>query len=98
MHMYQTRKEANWMTKVKSTSSLVMTATPKATSSIILIRGRLSSVEMSFSMKKENGIGDLVMKIATSFQNLKKKHLEKFNKCPTHQHHPHLKTLEVKGL
>ncbi|PNX67678.1 hypothetical protein L195_g063632 [Trifolium pratense] len=60
------------MTKVKSTSSLVTMPTPKAISSIVLIRGRLSLVEMSFSMKKESGIGKQVMRTTTSFHNLKK--------------------------
>jgi hypothetical protein len=54
------------MTKAKSISSLVTTTTPKATSSTILIRGKLSSVGMSYSTKKENGIGDQVMKTTTS--------------------------------
>jgi hypothetical protein len=49
-------------------------------------------------MKKENETLEHTKRNIVSFQNLKKKHLRKFNKYPAHQHRPLLKTLEVKGL
>ena len=61
------RKEASWMTKVRSTSSLVMTQIPKARGSAILIRGMQSSLKMSISMKKENGIKNHMMETITFF-------------------------------
>ena len=66
------KKEASWMTKVRSTSSLVMTPILKAASFKILIRERQSKIEMSFSMKKENGIGDHTMETTISFRISKK--------------------------
>ena len=65
MCMYLMSKEASWMIKARNTSSLIMMRTLKATSFTILLLGRQSSVEMSYSMK-ENGIGDNIMKITTS--------------------------------
>ena len=61
------RKEASWMIKVRSTSSLVMTQIPKAADSAILIWGIQSSLEMSISMKQENGIRDHMMETTTFF-------------------------------
>jgi len=49
-------------------------------------------------MKKENGILDHTNRNIISFLNLKKKHLEKFKKCPVHQHHSLLKIQVVKEL
>lgn len=43
--------------------------------------------------KKENGNLELTKRNTISFHNLKKKHLETFNKFPTLKHHPLLKTL-----
>ena len=49
-------------------------------------------------MQKENGTLEHTKRNAISFLNFKEKHIEKFNKCPAHPHHPLLKTLAVKGL
>ena len=72
MCTYLTNNEASWMTKDINTSSLVVMHTLKAKSFTILILGRQSSSEMSYSKKKNNGIGDNIMKTTTSFHTSKK--------------------------
>ena len=91
------------MIKVRSISSLGMTLTPKATSSTILKQRRQSLVGMSSLMKKENGIGDQIMKTTTSFHPLKKRMWSNREKIQLH-HQLHqqqvLKEMkaQVKGL
>lgn len=72
MFMYQMRKKEKWMTKMNSTSSLVMTSTPKAISYIVLIQEGLSLIKMSSSMKRDNVIIYQVLKTITFPHNLKK--------------------------
>ena len=61
MCTYLMRKEASRMIKERNTSSLVVMRTLKATSFTILLLGRQSSVEISYSMKKENGLWDNII-------------------------------------
>ena len=72
MCIYLMSKEESRMIKAKNTSSLVMIQTQKAISFTILLLGRQSSVEMSYSMKKENRIGDNRMKTTNSFHTSQK--------------------------
>ena len=76
MCTYLMRKEASWMIKARNTSSFVVMRTLKATSFTILLLGRQSSVEISYSMKKENGIGDNIMKTTTSFPYFEEEDME----------------------
>ena len=72
MCMYPMSKEASWMIKAINIYSLVMMQTLKVTRFTILILGRQSLVEMSYSMKKKSGIRDNRMKTTTFLHTSKK--------------------------